>query len=604
MLKYIELRWSNCFSYGEDNVIRFDENPITQLVGKNGHGKSSIALILEEVQFNKNSKGIKKGSILNRNNGSKSYSIELDFSKDGDIYTISTTRGSTQKVSFKKNSEDISSHTATSTFKEIEKVLGFDHNTFSQIVYQSSTSSLEFLTATDTQRKKFLIELLNLSRYADVLDKFKAIASVVSKEVTALSSKCVTMQEWIDKYKDTDLTISELLEIPDDPKELEARWSEIRSTISNVSSIAASIKQNNKYRELRDSIILLPAPTEQISQQEIDKLREGRAVLASQIAAKQTELKKYKGTKTNCPTCGASLDVNHTHLQDLIQSLQAEIVELNNSLDGLGPKLDNAIATQKANLLYKERLTEYEKYHALFNPEMDSEPPSVSDLEDKALAIQLEIKESIKNKKLVIELNNATAAKNAKAELIAVQLEEVTADLKLHGAKLDAAIARSANLQVLVKAFSTTGLVAYKIEGLVKELEDLTNEHLAEMSDGRFLLGFEITSSDKLNVVISDNGENIDINALSSGERARVNIATLLAIRKLMQSLSSTKTNLLILDETVENLDAEGKEKLIEVLLAEEELNTILISHSFTHPLIERVAIIKEDNVSRIEYNG
>jgi len=157
---------------------------------------------------------------------------------------------------------------------------------------------------------------------------------------------------------------------------------------------------------------------------------------------------------------------------------------------------------------------------------------------------------------------------------------------------------------VLVKAFSTTGIVAYKIECLVKDLEDITNEYLAELSDGRFLLGFEISSSDKLNVIITDNGVDIDINALSAGERARVNIATLLAIRKLMQSLSSTKTNLLILDETVENLDAEGKEKLIEVIIAEEELNTILISHSFTHPLIERIGIVKEDNVSRIEKNG
>ena len=152
-----------------------------------------------------------------------------------------------------------------------------------------------------------------------------------------------------------------------------------------------------------------------------------------------------------------------------------------------------------------------------------------------------------------------------------------------------------------MKAFSTTGLVAYKIEGLVKDLEVITNEYLGDMADGRFQLGFEISTGDKLNVVITDNGCDVDINALSSGERARVNISTLLAIRKLMQNLSSTKTNLLILDETVENLDAEGKERLIEVLVAEDDLNTILISHSFTHPLIDRVGIIKQDNISRIE---
>ena len=157
------------------------------------------------------------------------------------------------------------------------------------------------------------------------------------------------------------------------------------------------------------------------------------------------------------------------------------------------------------------------------------------------------------------------------------------------------------HLQVLVKAFSTTGLVAYKIECLVKDLESLTNEYLAELADGRFQLAFKIASADKLNVVITDNGRDIDIIALSSGERARINVATLLAIRKLMQTLSNSRTNLLILDETVENLDAEGKEKLIEVLLKEENLNTFLISHGFTHPLLEKIQVLKSQNVSRIE---
>jgi ABC-type multidrug transport system ATPase subunit len=68
-----------------------------------------------------------------------------------------------------------------------------------------------------------------------------------------------------------------------------------------------------------------------------------------------------------------------------------------------------------------------------------------------------------------------------------------------------------------------------------------------------------------------------------------------------MQSLSNSRTNLLILDETVENLDAEGKEKLIEVLLEEENLNTFLISHGFSHPLLEKLHILKENNISRIE---
>ena len=68
-----------------------------------------------------------------------------------------------------------------------------------------------------------------------------------------------------------------------------------------------------------------------------------------------------------------------------------------------------------------------------------------------------------------------------------------------------------------------------------------------------------------------------------------------------MQTLSSSRINLLILDETVETLDTDGKEKLVEVLLKEEHLNTFLVSHGFTHPLLEKINVIKRNNISQIE---
>ena len=71
MITLKKLTWNNCFSYADDNMLQLDDSSVTQLVGTNGTGKSSIPLILEEVLFNKNSKGIKKADIPNRhiNNG-------------------------------------------------------------------------------------------------------------------------------------------------------------------------------------------------------------------------------------------------------------------------------------------------------------------------------------------------------------------------------------------------------------------------------------------------------------------------------------------------------------------------------------------------------
>ena len=158
---------------------------------------------------------------------------------------------------------------------------------------------------------------------------------------------------------------------------------------------------------------------------------------------------------------------------------------------------------------------------------------------------------------------------------------------------------KATHLEILKKAFSTNGLLAYKIENLVKDLEEITNDYLAELSAGRFSLEFVVTN-DKLNVEITDNAKVVDILALSSGELARVNTATLLAIRKLMSSISSSRINTLFLDEIISVLDEEGKEKLVEILLGE-ELNTYLVSHGWTHPLLSKIEVIKEDNISRLE---
>ena len=84
-----KLAWDNCFSYGKGNEVNLAESTLTQLVGTNGVGKSSIPLILEEVLFNKNSKNVKKADIANRyvNQG---YDISLDFSVDDDQYNTTT----------------------------------------------------------------------------------------------------------------------------------------------------------------------------------------------------------------------------------------------------------------------------------------------------------------------------------------------------------------------------------------------------------------------------------------------------------------------------------------------------------------------------------
>ena len=196
--------------------------------------------------------------------------------------------------------------------------------------------------------------------------------------------------------------------------------------------------------------------------------------------------------------------------------------------------------------------------------------------------------------------NEQRTKHNTRIQVIQEQTDEFCAQLEKAQEKLKSIGELSSNLEVLKKSFSTNGLVAYKIENLVKELEELANHYLAELSDGRFTLEFVVTN-DKLNVQVTDNGNVVDILALSSGELARVNTATLVAIRKLMSSISKSRINVLFLDEVINVLDETGREKIVEVLL-QEDLNTYIVSHGWSHPLLEKIEVIKCDNVSKLEY--
>ena len=77
------LQFSNMFSYGKENSLDLNRSRITQLTAPNGSGKSSIAMIIQEILFNKNIKGIKKTDILNRWTKDKQWTGSIDFDIDG-----------------------------------------------------------------------------------------------------------------------------------------------------------------------------------------------------------------------------------------------------------------------------------------------------------------------------------------------------------------------------------------------------------------------------------------------------------------------------------------------------------------------------------------
>jgi DNA repair exonuclease SbcCD ATPase subunit len=592
-----DMKWSNLFSYGEDNYINFIENPLTQLVGANGHGKSSIPLVLELGLFNKNSKGIKSGDILNRHSAKPYYTIEITFSKGEDIYRINVKRASTQTVKLTHNNTDISAHTATATFALIEDVLGFDHKTFCQLFYQSSAQSLEFLTATDTNRKKFLIDFLELDRYIKAGQVFDALAKAEQKVIAKQEAAVATIVAWLEKQKHADLTVKELMPELPQPTDARSEAAKLKEDISRITETNKAVLTNNKYKELLDSIDLSSIDTS-ITHIDPTPLSIERAQYERTYKEATSFITHVKSLKSVCPTCSHPID-NSKQLE-LVGAKEIEAEEASAKVKNIASELlkiseNNKIVSQNAS-----KQSQWEQYHSLYDASVKPEILDKNNLEAMLLQIESEIKKAEKTIADITKANNDIFAHNSKVQVITTQIAEMQVDLGKAKNELDSAISKLSKLSILVKSFGTNGLPAYKIESMIKDLEVEVNTYLAELSYGRFQISFVI-SGEKLDVVISDNGSSVSMSALSSGERARINTATLLAIRKIMQQISKVKVNLLVLDETLENLDAEGKEKLIEILLSETYLNVILISHSFSHPLIYKINVIKENNISRLE---
>ena len=598
MITLQTLRWDNCFSYGSGNELNLNDNTVTQILGTNGMGKSSIPLIIEEALYNKNSKGIKKADIPNRhvNDG---YNIYLSFMKDEDRYEITINRKTSIKVKLEKNGLDISSHTATNTYKTIQEILGVDFKTFSQLVYQNTNASLQFLTATDANRKKFLIDLLHLEKYVELFELFKNATREVSAVSSTIDGKLTTVENWLQKNKLSDTSILPMLDLEIDTSEDEEALRSLTIEIENISEKNKKISKNNQYIDLLKQINIQEIQNIEVSAKEsYDSLQSELGSLNGVVAGSKKMMKKLEDLEDKCPTC--EQPVHESFKQSLITEEATRVSSAEEKINEITGRIQKI---KRNNELFDHKNKMQREWEDLYRSIDRDLPVAVLDkgeLEERLSRVRADLVSVQKSVAETAAENERRTKQNTRIQVIQEQTDSFIEQLEEAQESLGKVESVYSNLEVLKKAFSTNGLIAYKIENLVKELEELVNTYLGELSDGRFTLEF-VVSNDKLNVQITDNGNIVDILALSSGELARVNTATLIAIRKLMSSISKSRINILFLDEVINVLDETGREKLVEVLLGEENLNTYVVSHGWTHPLLEKIEVVKRENVSALE---
>ena len=604
-IKLKTLSFSNLFSYGKDNIIHFDANRITQLTAPNGSGKTSIALILQEVLFNKNIKSIKKNDLLNRWGNQKTWEASLSFEIDGVPYTMETKRtGASTKVRLSKEGIDISDHKILDTYKKLHSLLGLDFEIFSQLTYQSSVDLLDFLKATDTNRKKFLINLFNLEKYVQIGESLKLKYNNTDKDVAKISGELKSIQDFLATTEIPEKQAEQPLPFIDES--LQQRIGVLNGELENHDKDCKKIDQNNMYIAERDSLSFkmdLPVPEQFKNAQLLQEQKESLLLTQNNLSSMKKELRGIDDRDT-CPTCGQAIDnqkavVLKNNLQNKIYQQEGNIVVYSKNINELEEELRKNQSAHRVYEQNKRMIERFETLTQLIDFKLPIEHPDADVIRNEKNMIQ----ESYQNQKIqydkIINFNKQVGVNNAKIEA----LEEQKANFlnRQNVVKNDKiSLSKSLNnLNILKKAFSTSGIVAFKLENLTKELQNAINHYLSLLSDGQFQIRFTL-DKEKLNIVVINNGETTPIETVSGGEFSRIQTAILLAIRNLLSKLGGSSINLLFLDEITGVLDEEGKEKLIEVLKQEDNMNVFLISHDFTHPLVDKVHIIKDKNISTV----
>lgn len=151
-----------------------------------------------------------------------------------------------------------------------------------------------------------------------------------------------------------------------------------------------------------------------------------------------------------------------------------------------------------------------------------------------------------------------------------------------------------------------TGFKSYLANQSIKSIENYTNLYLKEMNSDLSIKieGYKVDKkkvSEKITTTIYRSGfEFGSYGRFSGGERARIDMAVILAIQTLINLNSRNGFNCIIIDEVMESLDAVGLENIIDSLNGIDKVVMIVTQNEINVNPQNVLNFVKENGVTRI----
>lgn len=338
-----------------------------------------------------------------------------------------------------------------------------------------------------------------------------------------------------------------------------------------------------------------------------------------QLRGEYQSLDSLAGT---CPTCLGPADNEHSQTRK--SAIEVEIVECADRQESLTSeiKLMRLGVSQKPNLM--------ESIQSIFKKEIQNKAliekaqtlrtqVTVLRAEKNPYTGQLQKIEAEKNPYLA-QLGVISAEQNPYTNQYAAVVQEqnpfdsagdqnqlevdrLTQALQVATVELTALERELSGLNWLYdKSYELRGRL---LEQMVKQLETKTNEYLEKYFEADLRVKFQLESSDKVEVSITNEGYNCPYGQLSGAERCLLKLAFGIPYMKAVSDRAGTEFNVLMLDEALNGFSASLKVKAFTLLQSlEQNYETILlIDHheEFKNMFTKRFSVTKSGSYSSIE---
>ena len=544
-MKLKKISWKNFKSYSNAMTeLVFNNDPsLNLIVGTNGTGKSSIADCIIYALYGKID-GTNNSDIPNRINKNFYVKIELDCNGH-DIIVERGLAPNLFTVTIDGSVVDTAGKNNVQAMLE-ENYYKIPYSVFKNTLILSINDFKSLIDLNPSDKRNIIDKIFGFTEYNLMMKLIKEDIKILDSSVSSNEGSLKTATVNIEKYE------QQLQELKDNGVTQE-EIDELTEKINEAKKLKESNEENiKKLDEVRKKL------DKQTTEKNMDIRDLKRKIEENKKKIKLIDLKK-------CPTCGSSLDTDefHKERERLVQeneSCEVAIAEITSVINDLSNKM-RAIDSKKnvfVDAISKSKLMDL-----------------VSDLKYK----------------VSLRKNNSQPLINLK-ENLDKQINQLNEEKELLSKK-------KMIYDCVMQILGDGGIKEYIASKYIPTINQIISEMMEFMG-----INYNVVFDRTFKATISSNGYNVTYNSLSTGEKKRIDFATVVSFIKLLK-LQLGEMNLLFLDEMLASIDINGVADMMTILKdlsVELNMNIYLIHHAQVENVVfdNVIETSKPDGFSKI----